>query len=113
MDVQTLIELRRALPEPAGSAAVFAESEAEGLLLNIPQDPLWQLQVVPHGDRWQIVEIQQRPGPLPDDATVVAEVTDTDLIAAIDQQYRRLLLERRNAGCGTPTRAPGPTKPLG
>lgn len=111
MDVQTLIELRRALPEPAASAAVFADRESEGLLLRIPQDPHWHLQVRPSQNGWHIVEIQHRPDPLPDAVTVVAEPTDAELVAAIDQHYRRLLLERRNAACGTPTRAERPTSP--
>ena len=101
--IDELIELRRALPEPARSSADFTKDET-GLTLSIPNDSLWWLEVVPTGEEWQVIEVQQFASPLPSRRSVVATVAAGDLVDAIEREYRRLALERRNAACGTPTR---------
>ncbi|MGV1037989.1 MAG: hypothetical protein ACOYD0_13340 [Candidatus Nanopelagicales bacterium] len=101
--VDQLIELRRALPEPTGTAADLTK-DGTGLALTIPNDELFWLEVVPTGDAWQVIEVQQSGSLLPTHRTVVATATDDDVAGAVDRQYRRLLIDRRNAACGKPTR---------
>lgn len=101
--VDELIQLRRGLPEPARTSAGLTK-DATGLALAIPGDALFWLEVAPVQDGWQVTEVFQVNASTPSQRTVVAEAVGDDVVDIVDREYRRLLIERRNAACGTPTR---------
>ena len=99
------LALRRALPEPAAGAAVFADDPQDGLRLVIPGDESWWLRVRPVPTGWMVSEVRVLPAPLPPAERLLGSAPDDAVVTLIAVEYRRLLLERRNAACGTPTRA--------
>lgn len=101
--VDELIELRRGLPEPARTSAGLTK-DATGLAFAIPGDALFWLEVAPVEDGWQVTEVFQVNSSTPTQRAVVAAAVGDDVADVVDREYRRLLIERRNAACGTPTR---------
>ncbi len=102
--IDELIELRRALPEPARTTANLT-SDGTGLELRVPDHESHWLEASRGDSGWDIVEVRQLGSLLPAQRVVVATTTDDDVVGVVDREYRRLLIERRNAACGTPTRA--------
>lgn len=112
--VDHVIHMRRDLAGLAARHAQLGEAPADGIRLPIPEDPLWWLQLVPvdvgsedsDEPEWQILEVQAGTPLLPERRAVLVTGDAETVLDAVDSQYRRLLLERRNAACGTPVRRP-------
>ena len=102
--------MRRALPELAGSRARLGDSPEDGIRLPLPaDDQFWlTLRIVNEAGsetQWELAEVMFRGKHLPNQVTVLRSGAQEQMLAEVDKHYRRLLLERRNAACGTPTRA--------
>jgi hypothetical protein len=104
--VEELIALRRSLPSPASDAAELGRDPAEGMRLGIPGDADWWIQVLPGQHGWRVIEVHSPPPPMPPLERALGEAGPgaDEVLTLVDAQYRRLLLERRNAACGTPIR---------
>lgn len=107
-----IIRMRRALPEPASSAAQFGEDPEEGIRLSVPSDDQYWLTLKVVDDpttdsetHWELAQVMEQGRYLPIRVTVLSTGSQERILAEVDTHYRRLLLERRNAACGTPTRA--------
>jgi hypothetical protein len=107
-----IIAMRRALPELVGSSAQLGDSPDDGIRLVVPgDDQCWlTLRIVAgtvdsHQIRWELSEWMSRGERLPNQVTVLDTGSQERMLIEVDRHYRRLLLERRNAGCGTPTTA--------
>ena len=120
--VAELIGMRRALSEVVSSGARLGESPADGIRLTLPtDDQFWlTLRIVDgsmSGDQdvsgqqekpepsWELTEVMFRGEHLPSQVTVLSSGPQEQILVDVDSHYRRLLLERRNAACGTPTKA--------
>lgn len=107
-----VIRMRRALSEVVSSGARLGESPADGIRLTLPTDDQFWLtlriadsQETTAEVRWELAEVMARGKHLPSQVSVLSAGSQEEILAEIDTHYRRLLLERRNAACGTPTRA--------
>ena len=117
-----VIRMRRALSEVVSSGARLGESPADGIRLTLPtDDQFWlTLRIVDgsiSGDQdvsgqqeepepsWELTEVMSRGKYLPNEVTVLSSGSQEQILVNVDKHYRRLLLERRNAACGTPTKA--------
>jgi len=96
-----LISLRRDLPPTIGMAARFGSEPAAGLLIALPEDENWSLEVVPSGNGWSLVEVHQLPGPLGRRRFELGDVAPAAARGAVAAHFRRLQVHR-NAACGTP-----------
>ena len=104
--------MRRALPGLVSSGAQLGDNPEDGIRLALPaDDQFWlTLRMVDGSEegselRWELAEVMARGEHLPDQVTVLKTGSREGMLAEVDTHYRRLLLERRNAACGTPTRA--------
>ena len=102
-----LIGILRSLPPAIGMAARPGDDPADGLVLAIPEDPSWQVQVLPRGSGWSVEEVHLRPGPLGEQRLELGTMSAQDIPDAAAGHFRRLQLQVRNAACGTPI-APRP-----
>lgn len=106
-----VIRMRRALPELVGSAAELGDIPEDGIRLTVPSDDqCWlTLRIADSQEttaevRWELAEVMARGKHLPSQISVLSAGPQEQILAEVDTHYRRLLLERRNAACGTPTR---------
>ena len=102
---EELIALRRSLPSPARDCAELGLEPSEGMRLAIPGDADWWIQVLPGPQGWRVLEVHRPPPPMPLLEREVGVGMGADEVRGlVDREYRRLVLERRNAACGTPIR---------
>ena len=107
-----VIGMRRALPELTGSGAQLGDTPEDGIRLTLPGDDQFWLTLRMSDEatlgqqiQWELAEVMSCGKHIPNQVTVLSAGSQEEILAEIDAHYRRLLLERRNAACGTPTRA--------
>lgn len=135
--VDRVIEMRRLLDGAAAEQARLGRDPEEGIRIAIPDHPDWWLQLVPLPtsaqmlskcaefreeselgppeaiaadrplDLWEVQEVGQMPPPLSRQIRPLTCAPAAEIPVVVEREYRRLLLERRNAACGTPTRTFG------
>ena len=101
--IDELITLRRALPSSSGGAAQISP-DGTRLMLYVDDVGEWQLEVSANSDEWVLTELQPSISGRPR-RVQIGTFPSEQVVSAIDREYRRLLTHRRNAACGTPTRA--------
>lgn len=104
-----VIEMRRLLPDLASSVARLGAQPEDGIRLTLPVDnQYWLTLKVVAGTAteseisWELARVAARGAHLPDQVTVLATGSQEQMLADVDNHYRRLMIERRNAACGTP-----------
>lgn len=103
--IERVVEMKRLLAGASAQHARFTDDAADGILLVLAEDPDWWLELVPQpGGDWLLSEVGQLGAHLGPHRRELSTLAARQAPGAVETEYRRLLLERRNAGCGTPTR---------
>ncbi len=101
-----LVDVLRALPEHVALVCDSGPGPEDGLLIAIPEDRHYRLELIPAETGWQLDEVWQ-PGPLlGEQRTWLGTCTTAEAPAKAARHFHRLQLQCRNAACGTPVTSP-------